>query len=260
MRYIPLATLLFLLSFASSGIAAPTVLFDQGHGQAFTIEQKGELQLGELAALFRADGWQVASSSGAVTPQLLQNVDALVISGAFKPFAPAEIEAIANFVAGGGRLTVMLHIAPPLVPLLHRFGVVTANGVVQEGSQSLILDGQALNFKVANLQNHPLNQGLTHFSLYGGWPLLPQGENTLSVASTSPTAWVDLDRDKVLSLNDAVQEFSVLVTGKVDQGEFAVFADDAIFQNRFLKGVNVRLAKNLSRWLLQGTKKIGVEI
>ena len=260
MRYIPLATLLFILSFASFSAAAPTLLFDQGHGQAFTIEQKGDLHLGELAALFRIDGWQVASSPGTVTPQLLKKVDALVISGAFKPFASAEIEAIANFVQAGGRLVVMLHIAPPLVPLLHKFGVVTANGVVQEGSQSLILDGQALNFKVANLQKHPLNHDLNYFSLYGGWPLLPQGGNVHSVASTSPTAWVDLDRDKVLSLNDAVQEFSVLVTGKVGQGEFAVFADDAIFQNRFLEGENVRLAKNLSHWLSQGTKKVGVEI
>lgn len=260
MRYILFATFLFIIPSASLSAATPTLLFDQGHGQAFTIEQQGALQLGELAAQFRADGWQVASSSGAVTPQLLQKIDALVISGPFKPFAPVEIEAIVNFVAGGGRLAVMLHIAQPLLPLLHRFGVVTANGVVQEGNQALIFDRQALNFTVANLNRHPLTQGLTHFSLYGGWPLLPQGEDAHSVASTSPTAWVDLDRDKVLSLNDAVQEFSVLVAGKMGQGEFAVFADDAIFQNRFLKGENTRLAKNLSRWLLQGTKKAGVEI
>jgi len=36
----------------------------------------------------------------------------------------------------------------------------------------------------------------------------------------------------------------VLVTGQVGNGAFAVFGDDAIFQNKFLYGTNRKLAAN----------------
>ena len=155
---------------------------------------------------------------------------------------------------------IMLHIAPPLVPLLLKLGVASANGVVREGEPAQIIDGEPLNFKVSNLSNHPLNEGLKYFSLYGGWPLLPLRENVRTVASTSPKAWVDLNLDQVLSNQDALQEFAVLVSGSVGKGEFAVFADDAIFQNRFLKGENEKLAENLSRWMMHGKSLVGIDI
>ena len=235
------------------------VLFDQGHGQAFTIEKEGELQLGRLASLFRAAGCQAESTTGVLTPSSLVEVDALIISGAFKPLAEAELAAIGQFLHQGGRLAVMLHIAPPLSPLLGKLGVVSANGVVREGELSRLIGGEPLNFRVDNLAKHPLTDGLEFLSLYGGWPLLPEGEHVRSIASTGPTAWVDLNRDEQLSLKDAVQEFSVVVAGPVGQGEFAVFADDAIFQNRFLTDENEKLAENLVRWLMQG-RAVGLQI
>lgn len=261
MRSILLLTLLLTLAFSNLSVAAsPRILFDQGHGQAFTIEKNGELQLSQLAKRFGNDGWQVASSTGPLTPQRLAETDALVISGAFKPLTEAEINAIGAFLNNGGRLAVMLHIAPPLVPLLGKLGVASANGVVREGQQSLIIEEEALNFKVSNLKKHPLTKGLTSFSLYGGWPLLPVHDIAQTIAITSATAWVDLNRDDKLSLKDAMQEFGVVITGKVGKGEFAVFADDAIFQNRFLKGENERLADNLSRWMMQGAAQVGMDI
>ena len=261
MRHVLFLTLFLTLICPSLCLAAaPRVLFDQGHAQAFTIEKEGELQLGQLAEQFRSDGWQVAAMTHPLSPELLAEVDALIISGAFKPLTADEISAIGGFLNNGGRLAIMLHIAPPLVPLLAKLGVASANGVVREGDEALILGDQPLNFKVVKLQKHPLTNGLTHFSLYGGWPLLPVSEIAQSVANTSTTAWVDLNKDEMLSLKDAMQEFSVLITGKVGGGEFAVFADDALFQNRFLKGENKKLAENLSRWMMQGKAKAGMDI
>lgn len=261
MRPVLFFTLLLTLTFSNLSLAAaPRVLFDQSHGQAFTIEKEGELQLGQLAERFRSSGWQVTSSTEPLAPQLLAEVDALIISGAFKPLSAAEIQAVGAFLSNGGRLAVMLHIAPPLVPLLGKLGVASANGVVREGNKDLILDGEALNFKVTNLKDHPLTKGLPFFSLYGGWPLLPTHESAGSIASTSPTAWVDLNYDDTLSPKDVMQEFGVLVTGKVGKGEFAIFADDAIFQNRFLKGENKKLADNLIRWMMQGKAQAGMDL
>ncbi|MBW6509666.1 MAG: DUF4350 domain-containing protein [Desulfuromonadales bacterium] len=244
--------LLFSLTSCNCALADPIkVLFDQGHGQAFTIERSGELQLDQFAGRLRDNGWQVEATNALLTPELLSGVDALIISGAFKPLSANEINAVLGFLENGGSLVVTLHIAPPLVSLLDKLGVTSANGVVREGDTSQVIDGEPLNFNVSNLKPHPLNAGLSYFSLYGGWPLRPHHERAQVIASTSPTAWVDLNRDQVLSDKDAVQEFGVLVTGNLGKGEFAVFADDAIFQNRFLKGENEKLVDNLSRWMSQ---------
>lgn len=230
---------MLFLSFCNLSLATPLrVLFDQGHGQAFTIEKDGALQLGKLADMLRGDGWQVDATTALLTSQLLTEVNVLIMSGAFKPLSEAEIKDVVDFLYSGGRLVVTLHITPPLALLLEELGVASANGVVRERDKSQILDGEPLNFKVSNLKEHPLNEGLKSFSLYGGWPLLPLHEGVRMIASTSPKAWVDLNRGRVLSSKDVVQEFGVLVTGNIRKGEFAVFADDAIFQNRFLKGEN----------------------
>jgi hypothetical protein len=259
MRLIPLAILLFLL-FSNQSFAAPLrVLFDQAHGQAFTIEKEGDLQLGQLAGKLRDDGWQVVASGEPLTAERLNGVNALVISGAFKPLTAIEIKAIEGFLHRGGRLAVLLHIAPPLVPLLAKLGVASGKGVVREWDKSKILGGEPLYFKVSNLKEHPLNKGLAYFSLYGGWPLLPIREGVTTLASTTPMAWIDLDHDQALSSADAVMEFGLLVAGNFGKGEFAVFADDAIFQNRFLNGENEKLLENLIIWMAQGNQTGGAK-
>ena len=54
------------------------------------------------------------------------------------------------------------------------------------------------------------------------------------------------------SKGDAGGPFTVAVSGTLGAGLFAVFGDDAIFQNRYLDEDNGRLAANLSGWLAGG--------
>jgi len=244
---------LLFLSFSTPGLAAPLrVLFDQGHAQFFTIDKEGDLHLGQLAERFRRNGWQVDATTDPITPRSLADADALIVSGAFQPFSPIEVEAIAGFLENGGRLAVMLHIAPPLSSLLERLGVAYPQGVVREGDPALVIAGDPLSFKTTGLKDHPLTKDLAYFSVYGAWPLIAQSERVHVIAATSPKAWVDLDRDQRPSPGDPVREYAILVAGRVGRGEFAVFADDAIFQNRFLQGENEKLADNLVSWMGRG--------
>ena len=73
-------------------------------------------------------------------------------------------------------------------------------------------------------------------------------EHVETVARNSKDSWVDLNRNKILNEKDAKQSFSLVVAGGLGHGQFAVFGDDAIFQNRFLKGGNLLLGRNLARW------------
>ena len=50
-----------------------------------------------------------------------------------------------------------------------------------------------------------------------------------------------------------MQSFAVVLAGHRGRGWFAVFGDDAIFQNQFLVGGNLALATNLVTWLRRVT-------
>ena len=119
-RFIPVALLAAacLATGAAWGDGGPTVLFDQSHGQKFLVGEAGRLQLSELAEIFRNQGFRVTSQTEPITDRVLAKCDALVLSGAFRPYTAEEVAVIGRFVERGGRLAVMLHTAPPLAGLL----------------------------------------------------------------------------------------------------------------------------------------------
>lgn len=237
-----------LLFFAATvAAAAPTVLFDQGHGQRFLVDRDGPLQLSTLAQSFVDDGWRIRTTAQPLSDATLADAEALVCSGPFLPFAAGEIEAIVRFLEGGGRLAVMLHIAPPAATLLHRLNVAYSNGVIRERER--VIGDNPLDFTVNRLQVHPLTGGLEHFALYGSWALTGTADNVTVIASSGNRSWVDLNGNGRFDAGDVSQPFGVLVTGSSGKGEYAVFGDDAIFQNRFLTGANRELADRLVDWL-----------
>ena len=227
--------------------AQPRVWFDEGHAQAFKIGSEGELQLSRLGEVFREADIRVEAGANTLTTEFLQDKQGLVISGPFKPLSPAEVKAVVEFVEKGGRLAVMLHIGPPLSGLLKPLGVVHSNGVIHEQQQ--VIGEQDINFKATVSGEHPVTRGLERFALYGSWALLAEGEQARVLARTSEQSWVDLDGSGALSEGDARQSFAVLIGGQLGKGAFVVFADDAIFQNRFLNGDNLALARNLAEWM-----------
>ncbi len=227
--------------------AKPVVLFDQAHGQQFLARGKGPLDLSAFAGVFEEEGWTVRPSRAFLTTEALASVDAVVISGAFAPVGAGEIEALARFLNRGGRLCVMLHIAPPVDPLLYRLDVAIANGVIREREN--VIDKDPVSFRVTRFEQHPLTRNLDSFSIYGGWALRNLSENARIIASTSPSAWIDLNGDGVQGRGDAVQSCGVAVAGRLGSGQFALFGDDAIFQNQFLRDGNLTLARNLVAWL-----------
>jgi hypothetical protein len=131
--------------------------------------------------------------------------------------------------------------------LLGEFGVASTNGAVNEVRN--VLGGGGKDFSVIRLEPHPLTKGLRRFSVYGAWGLKPERRNAKIIAKTSPKSWVDLNRDGVFGPGDGAGDFGIIVTGNLGKGEFAVFGDDAIFQNRFLKDDNLLLGKNLVNWM-----------
>lgn len=231
------------ISFASE--TAPVVVFDQGHDQRFTVGNPGELQLSKLADTLRASQIVITTTTAPLSDDTLKGVAGLVISGAFKPLRPEEVEAVVRFVLNGGRLAVMLHIAPPLSGLLNRLEVDYSTSVLHERRD--VIDND-LDFRVTDLSPSPLFLGIKSFSAYGVWALRP-GTSSSAVARTSPEAWINPNGGTGISSGSDIGTFAVVVMGTLGKGGFVVFGDDAIFQNRFLDDDNRKLATNLGTWL-----------
>jgi len=234
-------------AFAGAAEAAPLLLVDQAHDQRFLIANDGPLHLSGLAAVMKGEGFDVRSSIAPLTAESLKSVDALLVSGPFKPLEAAEVEAVAHFVERGGHLALMLHVGSPFADLLQRLEVNFTNYVLYE--QENIIDGDPRNFQVKALESSPLFGGIDHFSFYGGWALMNSAPSARIIAATSSKGWVDLNGDKKLSKGDVVGLFGVVAVGELGAGRYVVFGDDAIFQNRFLDQQNRQLAINLARWL-----------
>lgn len=238
--------LLLLLPPVVAGAAPPVVLFDQAHAEQFLAQGEDGLGLSQLAALFTAQGFEVRTTQQPLAAQSLDEVAAVVISGPFTPLTKEEITSLDAFVQRGGRLAVMLHIAAPLSELLGRFGVIHSNGVIRETGTS-VLANEALNFRVAHLEADPLLAGLPHFAVYGSWALATEDERAGLLATSSERAWVDLNGNHQLDQGDAVQPFGIVALVKHGGGEVLVFGDDALFQNRYLIGSNLKLGENLAK-------------
>jgi hypothetical protein len=239
--------LLSMTIFADSAWAAPTVLFDQSHRQAFLIENSGELDLSNFSEVIRREGVDVKSSTSSLTVDSLSVVDGLIISGPFASLNPSEIIAVLDFVNKGGKLALMLHIPQPLAPLMAELGVIHSTGVIKE--QENLIDDKITDFAVNVVGSNPLFAGVDSFALYGAWAVATTRSGVEEIASTTDRAWVDLNKDGEFNPGDAMQKLGVAVFGNLGKGEFVVFGDDAIFQNRFMVNTNRTLAVNLAGWM-----------
>ncbi|MBJ6750450.1 DUF4350 domain-containing protein [Geomonas sp. Red421] len=245
LRFMSIIVLAFLMMTAPV-MAAEKVLFDNGHGERFQVKEQGPLQLSGLAEVIQAAGLEIGTVDQPLSDATLAGARALVISGAFTPLHPTEIEAVAKFIQNGGHVAIMLHIAPPMALLLDRLDVRHTNGVIQEREN--VIDGDLLNFRVARLKEHPLFKGVNDFAVHGAWGLINQTDSAQVIAATGFQAWIDLDLDQKQSKEETAS-FGVVVAGTMGKGSYLVFGDDAIFQNKFLEGNNKILAANLAAWL-----------
>jgi hypothetical protein len=226
------------------------VLFDQSHGQRFLLAGAEPLGLSGLAGTLQAQGMTPKALTGGITAAALRDVGALVISGPFQPFSVTENQVVTAFVQAGGRLCLLLHISSPVAPLLRQLGLAVSLAPVRD--QVNLIAGNPLNFMVTALEPQELTAGLAGFNVYGCWGLLNLDANSRVLGATSPGGWSDKNGDGTRNEAEPPMALAVLVAGNLGKGEFVVVGDDAVFQNKFLTGGNLKLAENVSRWLRGG--------
>ena len=243
--------LLFLSLFVfGSPCFARTLMVDQGHGQAFLIENNGPLDLSDLAEIFTDQGFELkVNATNPFQDTSFAGIDALVISGPFLPLTGDETNSIIQFINDGGKLCLMLHIPSPASTLLKKLGVAVSFTPINEREN--LLGTNIKDFSVVSLQPHPITEGLQSFKVYGIWGVMSDNDYSSVIASASSKSWVDMNKNNTLDEGDGVYPYGLVVTGNIGKGSFVVFGDDAIFQNQFINAENKQLAINLAKWLQQ---------
>jgi len=249
-RALAASVLALLLAGAAPAAAGSLVLFDEGHRQAFVVGRDGELDLSGLGTQVRGAGATVRTNTGALDDAALAGAGALVISGAFAPLGPAEVAAVMRFVERGGRLAVMLHIGPPVQPLIEALGLQYSRAPLHEAEG--VLNPRGTDFTVTRFERHELTDGLASMAVFGCFVVRSTVPGDRILARTGPRSWPDTDGNGRPSGGEPVGSHGVVVAGARGRGQFAVFGDDAIFQNRFLAAYNSAPGARLARWLAGG--------
>jgi hypothetical protein len=233
----------------------PVVLIDEGHFNFHTSSGR----YAAFADLLRRDGYIVRPSTGTFPSEAWRSGKVLVIANALHeendrnewkpPFRPAftaeEVDAVRNWVAGGGRLLLIADHAPfdaAAANLASTFGIKFRDAATVGADAS-----QTRLFKKSDgtLREHPLTREIDQIATFsGGWfdqGLLGQPLMFYGAEGQGPV------------------QGAVIVFGK---GKVAVFGEAAMFSaqlagpNKMRMGMNApgaeknaQLALNLMRWL-----------
>lgn len=237
---------LFLLSVSGNAVSAQ-VYFDTSHRVIFHPTSDEHLGLKRFVSFFSEHGDYVEIGDYPLTILDTGAIDVLIIPGAMVPYSKEEIALIVKYVNNGGKLLVLLHIAPPLARLTERFGIILSSAVISENEN--LIEGQSQDFYVRDMVAHEITKGVSEIALYGSWGLLAEGAGKV-IASTSNNAYADFNRNRRFDYGEPKARMGVVAVADYGEGKVVVVADDAPLANAFLDVAdNRKLAENIVAWL-----------
>lgn len=182
------------------------ICWSVGHGEPDPDDEASERGLGAVVTELERMNYRVVESRIA-TGGVDGSCDALVIARPQTDFLPPEREAVAAYLAQGGRVLVLLEPggAPGLVADMPRFGVSVGDDVVLDfDPRNTLLGVDDPSFVVLtgdSLMPHPITRALSAAVVLGiarsVSPLEspPDGLEIRELLQTGPQAWAETDAD-----------------------------------------------------------------
>jgi ABC-type uncharacterized transport system involved in gliding motility auxiliary subunit len=270
----------------------PKVYFTTGHGEKDTTSAD-RTGYNSISSALTSDNFVVDKVVLAQQNAVPADADVLVIAGPQTDFLPAEIDMLKKYVAGGGKLFVMLDPViksgqpepTGLQALLHDWGISADDDVVLDVSGMGRLIGADESIPVAaSYPSHPITQ---NFQLLTAYPLARSmtpvdggvnGHTAQRIVETSRSSWGETnlkalasgqpakqdpdDKPGPVSLASAVSApapNAVEKNGKKPETRLVAFGDSEFPSNAFL-GVqgNRDLFLNSVNWLAQQENLISI--
>lgn len=175
-----------------------------GHGEADPDDDQARDGMGAAVVALENTNYTVAKRQPLVDG--FATCSAVVIARPQVDYLPAEREAIAAYVAGGGRLFAMIepNTVPNLAADFARYGVTIGNDLVIEQSPAAqMLDMPPTYLVLAepsgSFAQHPITDKLHSMVVLGiarSVSAIPgEGRKTTEIAQTSDQAWAETDLD-----------------------------------------------------------------
>jgi len=170
----------------------PKIYFTQGHG-----ENSPDKEYSVLDKALRDEGWRVEmiDLSRKEAADALKN-SLLVVGGPQKDFYDEEIEQLASFLKGGGKVILMVEPfvrLPKLEALLAKFDIGLGDGVIVD-SESKLMGGDLLSPLIPHFAEGFVADSFKHPAIFPtARPVEIKGEgkkNTAYLAKSSAKSWI----------------------------------------------------------------------
>jgi hypothetical protein len=191
--------------------AKPKMVFTVGHGE-LSLDDRGGTGLQELQRLLGADSFTFEEWASLGADAVPADTDLLVIAGPTATFLPPELDLLAQYLDGGGRLLALLD--PPLTggaesrigsigleDWLSGYGVEVGANVVVDPAATLPFFGAETFFANRFPQDHAINRPVARGELAILLRLArsvdaatpPPGYRAVTLIGSSPEAWGETD-------------------------------------------------------------------
>ena len=137
------------------------LVFLEGHGERqITDRERGGLSLARKH--LEAQGYKIARGSLRNDPSLLDEIAVLIIPGPRESVEQEELNRIANFVAGGGRLLLLLdpQTSSGFEEWIAQWGLTLGPGIVVD-PEDRVAQGSPTALLVRRFTNHGITKGFT---------------------------------------------------------------------------------------------------
>jgi hypothetical protein len=237
-------------------LTRPRILFDEVHDERNTLSWERALTLNPehpewiYFGAFRAaleDEFAFERNPGdALSPELLQNYDVLMLSAPDKIFDTTELEAVVQFVANGGSLLVLGDCAlgnESINTLLLQFGITFDRHCIF----APVPDRKG-DFPVTAFADHPATAGVPSIMTSWGGSLKVNAP-AVALALTDQDAWQDTNWDGKYDLAELTGPFTIAAASVVGRGRVVAISDNPFQDDGFEWRSNDLLMRSLLRWL-----------
>ena len=181
------------------------VYFLKGHGESDCTNTDEKEGYSRACSALETEGYTVRSLLLLRKEDVPEDASVLIIAGPEENFLPAELKAISDYVARGGKVLFMVdpYTVPNVVNYLKSYNIlVGANMVVDK--ESKLFAGDVFSPVVPYYRKHPITQGFDTATVF---PLVcsvepvdpPQSDDVdaKSLARTTPESWAEMDIDSI---------------------------------------------------------------
>lgn len=137
-----------------SGSTKKQVVFDVSHREIFSPTSTAKMGLSEFCRDLSDNGYRLQVNKQPIDTKSLMGSELLILAGPMTEFNQEELQAITEFVKGGGNLLVLIHIAQPVLGLTERFDIQPSLATICD--QTDPVENSPQDFYVTDFAEHPL--------------------------------------------------------------------------------------------------------